>query len=90
MRAFLVLAIADPAPLAAKVMSIYPGSHLVLSDSAWLVADTNVTTQEICGKLNIGPTGSNNAIVVKIDGYFGMASPSVWEWLRAKGTDASV
>ena len=84
MAAFAILTQAPNAELERNIATAYKDRWHGLSENAWLVADTNKTTQEVCQALNIKP-GSISAIVLKIDSYFGAAQPSIWDWLKVKG-----
>jgi len=84
MAAFAVISPKPDAVLANTISEKYRDRHYVVSESAWFVADTNKTTHEVCETLNI-KAGGSQAIVVKTDGYFGFAPPTLWEWLKVKG-----
>lgn len=85
MAAFAVISTAPNDALAKHIAATYPDMSLSLSNSLWLVADANKTTQEVCEKLNIKQGGFSNAIVLKIESYFGFAAPTIWEWIKVKG-----
>ena len=88
MSAFSVISLsATNIPLDEAIMKVYPNAYLKLSPYAWLINDNNVTTQEVCTKLNILPEGIGNAIVIKCDSYFGMAPRNIWEWLAVKARE---
>jgi hypothetical protein len=67
------------------VKNTYPNDMYTLSDAGWLIADKDVTTQEVCKKLGVGEGGIDYAVVVRVDAYWGRASKAVWEWLDVKG-----
>jgi hypothetical protein len=89
MPTFVAIAISNPAAVASAVSEIYPGNHMKIREEVWLVRD-NGTSKDVSDKLKItteapavGPSGS--AVVFAIAGYFGAASPSIWEFIQNKG-----
>jgi len=86
MAAFAVISITPNPDLDKQIAGAYAGAYLALSQSAWLISDKNVTTKEVCDKINVKP-GGIGAVVVKIESYFGVASPNIWEWLKVKMAD---
>ncbi len=88
MAAFMVVSLVLNPALNVSVTAAYPGSSaLALSSTAWLVSDTGITTKDVCDKLNIKEGGISSAMAVKVESYFGFASPNIWEWLRGKVVD---
>lgn len=89
MAAFVVISLsaAQYEPLNAAVAAAYENNSLRMAPYAWLVADTGVTTQEVCKKLTIEIGKINSAIVIKIESYFGLAPRNIWEWLNVKGKE---
>jgi hypothetical protein len=87
MAAFVVISLIPNAPLGAKIVSVYPTAHLPLTPMVWLVSDVGVTTKDVCDKIDIKADGFASAVVVKVESYFGFASPHVWEWLKTKTVD---
>jgi len=84
MLVFLVTSRAESAGLEDKLVEAYPSANLKFSANTWLVADSGVTAQEVCEKINVKPNGISGVIVVRVDEYFGFASSSVWDWIRLK------
>lgn len=85
MAAFMVVSLVPNPALNASVAAAYAGSSsLALSPTAWLVSDTGITTKDVCDKLNIKEGGISGALAVKVESYFGFASPNIWEWLKGK------
>jgi hypothetical protein len=89
MASFIVIAISNPAAVTSAVSATYPGNHIKIRDEAWLVRDDG-TSKDVSDKLKIttgtpsaGPSGSG--VVFGVSGYFGIASPSIWEFLQNKG-----
>lgn len=85
----MVLSFVPNPALNAGVATAYAGSSsLALSPTAWLVADSGaLTTKDVCEKLNIKTGGISSAMVVKVESYFGFASPNIWEWLKIKAAE---
>jgi hypothetical protein len=87
MAAFIVVGLPpSPTALRAKVVSAYADTHLQLSETAWLVADKGVTTQQVAIKLGIN-VGGMNGFVSKVESYFGLAPPNTWEWLKLRAPE---
>ncbi len=84
MAAFAIISTGSAAALEAAVKSLYASNHHTLSSGAWLVADQNITTQGVSEKLGIGAGGIENAVVIKVDSYWGRAA--IWEWLAVNGS----
>lgn len=84
MAAFMVVSLAPSPTLDAAIANIYRGAYLALSPSAWLVSDIGATTQSVCSKVNIKEGGISDAVVIKVESYFGFASPAIWEWLKTR------
>jgi hypothetical protein len=89
MDAFAVISLlpVSNTPVQEAIVKQYPSANLAVSPYMWLVADKGKTTQDVCTKLNVMPGGTVNVIVLKVDNYFGVASPSIWEWLRVKAAE---
>ncbi len=85
MPAFAVISTVLNDDLDRGVANAYPDAFLKLSNTSWIVSDTNKTTKEVCDKIGIKAEGFSNAVVFKTDGYFGLAAPTIWEWLKVKG-----
>jgi hypothetical protein len=63
----------------------FPDDHLQLGPSAWLLSASGVpTTKGVWERLVAGQNPIPNGTIFAINGYFGVASPSVWEWVRNK------
>jgi invasion protein IalB len=91
MAAFAVISLTGEtnAALAAAITGTYPDAELQIAPYAWFVADADTaTTQEVCKKLNIQVVEGaiTNAIVIRVDSYWGRAPRNIWEWLSVKST----
>lgn len=88
---FALFDIEKPELLAAAIARVYPNDNLKLNARAWLIAAEG-TSQSVCEALGItvpgDPKGQPGALggvmVVAASSYYGVASPNVWEWMRAK------
>jgi hypothetical protein len=86
MSVFTVFSLTPNPALAAKISAVYPnGDNYTFNASTWFVSDQNVTTAQVCEKLDIRPAGTGNSVVVRVEGYFGVSSTALWEWLKLKG-----
>lgn len=74
MSAFAVISITPNSVLDSAVQTNYPKASHRVADNVWLVADTGLTTQEVCAKLGIIETGGIvNVVAIKVDSYWGRA-----------------
>lgn len=87
MAAFAIVSTVPNEALGAEIATAYETTHLVLSNSTWLIADTGRTSQEVSEHLKIKAGGFSNVLVLRIETYFGFASPAIWEWLKVKGAE---
>ena len=91
MASFSVISLSGYNPeLAAKIVAAYgPANSLLVSSNCWLVADNAITTKEVSDKLEITKDGGGGvvgqAIVLRIESFFGFAASNIWERLNAKG-----
>ena len=87
MAAFAVITTAPNEALNTAIGNVYSSAHHRISPTVCLVADTGVTTEEVCSKLGIQVGGISSTVVFKIESYYGLASKSIWEWLKVKGSE---
>jgi hypothetical protein len=81
---FVIFHVGKPPVVEAKLQAVAPWLHLAIEPGVWiLVAPSGTTTKEVCEKIDI-ETGRSSGIVVRFDSYFGVASPSIWEWIAEK------
>jgi hypothetical protein len=72
----------NPVALAQAVTRAFPGSHYVLSDSAWLIAAQG-TAIEVSQKLGLPAADSPAAaVVIEVGSYYGRANPAIWTWIK--------
>ena len=86
MAAFAVISTGPAGALEAAVKAIYTGSYQSVSPTVWLVADKGITTQGVSEKLGIGAGKIENAVIIKVDSYWGRAAKTLWEWLAVNGS----
>ena len=84
---FAVVSIAPNQALETAIAKSYAAANHRISQTAWLVADVGVTTEEVCQKLGVKSGGISGTVVFKIENYYGYASKSIWEWLKVKGSE---
>jgi hypothetical protein len=81
---FVVFHVSKPSILEGKLKTIAPWLYLEIGTGVWIVvAPGGTTTKEVCEKVGI-EKGNTSGIVVRFDSYFGITSPSIWEWIAAK------
>ncbi len=83
---FAVFAVSDAVAVDARLQTIAPWLYLNVGEGEWLlIAPTATTTKEVCERIGLGTAGSiASGIVVRVEGYFGRASSSIWEWIATK------
>jgi hypothetical protein len=84
MLVFAVISIADNAILEARVKDTYPFAHLKFASNVWFVADSGVTAQEVCQKIDVKSGGISGVMVTNVEKYFGFASNTLWDWIQVK------
>lgn len=92
MRIFniVTLTAAHTAAMASIVAAKFPTDHYQVTSNVWLVAG-NGTAKEISDRLGIGDEPPKvEAVVTSIDGYFGRAPVTVWDWLKVKMEQAPI
>jgi hypothetical protein len=89
MTTFAVL-MPEPQPnLIDRIQTEFPKDSLALSETQWLISAPG-TALELTVKLGIynpkapDTPASGNAVIIAFQSYFGRASPSVWDWIKAK------
>jgi hypothetical protein len=86
MAVFIVLSLAPNPTLDANIAKAYSAQNkLVLSPTACLVSDDEVTTAQVCEKIGVKIGGLSDVIVFKFQSYFGIASTAIWEWIKLRG-----
>jgi hypothetical protein len=85
MPIFAVIGLGDATALAAKVKEQFPDDHCAVESDKWFVAAVGTTAAAVATKLGMSPADKIDGIVVTVGGYFGLAPPNIWEWLKAKG-----
>jgi hypothetical protein len=81
---FAIFHVSNAPVVEAKLSSIAPWLYLKVEDGTWMIiAPNGTTTKEVCEKVGI-EKGEASGIVVRVDSYFGVASPSIWEWIATK------
>jgi hypothetical protein len=85
MSIFVVLSEEDNEKLETLIKEKYPEDYYQLSPRQWLVS-SGETVIKLTEDLLItdDETGPGPALVFTISNYYGMANPTVWEWLKAK------
>jgi hypothetical protein len=89
MTIFAVLLPIPQPSLAAEIRAAYPGDHLMITDTQWLISGAG-TVIDVTAKIGIYdqslpdriPTGS--AIVIAMSAYYGRAPTPIWDWIKAK------
>jgi hypothetical protein len=85
MAVYVVIALGNPAAVSGAVGVHYSANNIPLAQNAWLVADAG-TTKDVSDKVGLSNGQNSTGVVFGVSGYFGYLSPSVWEWIRSKGS----
>jgi hypothetical protein len=88
MSVFAVIPVTPPSQVEQKIKEIYAANHVLVAPNVWFVADTGVTTQEVCEKLGVKKDGIPGVVVTKVDSFWGLANSQLWEWLAVKMKDS--
>lgn len=83
MKVFAILFVEKNTAGENAIRTVYPNDHIQISDLSWLVSD-DVTAKEVTEKLKISGGKRGSAVVVSTNGYFGLASTNIWEWMKTK------
>jgi len=84
MANFLIASDGDDARMSDLVSTNFGSDSYKISENQWLVSHKG-TTKDVYKDLF--PTDANEFgrfIIAKIDSYYGLHSPDIWEWLEAK------
>lgn len=77
--------IQDNGSLAAKISAELPESNVYrLKNAGWLAKfdGTSKELSKVIGLEGDSPT-SKSCLVISVSGYWGLASPDLWEWLKS-------
>jgi hypothetical protein len=86
---FAIFASDNPQKLKEVIRTLYPDDSLELGTGEWLVASDD-TAQSVSIKLTGIVPGEKKAslvgsvLVASISAYWGIKSPTVWDWIKAK------
>lgn len=81
------MSVSNPGELAEKLKNAPQWLYLEVAQGQWLlVAPPATTSKEVSDILGITSTDppTSNAIVLRVESYFGRNSTSTWEWISAK------
>jgi hypothetical protein len=89
MTVFAVLMPVPQPALAERIVAEYPGEHLKITDTQWLISAAG-TVVEVTTKLgmfdekdpNKAPTGV--AIIFATSSYYGRAPTPTWDWIKQR------
>lgn len=85
---FVVIALGDPEALGKKIKERFADDDVYLIESGkWLVYANRTTACRVAKKLGMTAEENIEGLVVTIyrdDGYTGLASGDIWEWIAAK------
>jgi hypothetical protein len=88
MALFVVLALGTSAPDVQKgIEEHFPDNFYLIEAGKWLVATSLVTAKQVSDRIGITNDeniGQLTGLVIRMAGYFGMASKDMWEWISAK------
>ena len=84
MATYLLLALGSTAAEidTAVESKISEGDRHRIESGKWLISSARPTSKDVSDSL--GLTGAVVHFIAPLRGYFGLATPDVWEWLAAK------
>ena len=83
MTIFAIIPTSGKDKILQEIKSQFPQEFFPVSNGDVLVS-FNGTSKELSDKLKISEGVSGTALVLLVNGYFGRATPDVWEWLNLK------
>ena len=85
MPVFAVFEVSNPDAIRSKLNLYHRDSYLEVSPSTFFVADRNITSVQLGGRLGLAtPEVQSRAVIVPVTSYWGYHDRSVWEWIAAK------
>jgi len=77
--------VSNPSGLKSLMPSLAPWVYLELKEGEWLlVAPSGTTTEEVSGKLGFNEKGTDTALILRVETYYGRNYSKVWEWIKTK------
>jgi hypothetical protein len=64
-----------------------PDDIRAVEPNKWFVRSNSITAKDVSDSLDLGDPKAvpgSGYIVVKVSGYYGVAQPDLWEWLRTQ------
>jgi len=91
MTVFAIMSTSLKLELEAAVNEFYPDTKSYrVSDMTWFVTDKGTTAKEISEKLGIKKDGIRGVVIIPVrSSYYGVASSTLWEWLKAAIEESS-
>lgn len=84
MAVFAILSDPSNEKLPEAIQEQFPSDSLRIRAGQWLVAASGITAQGLSEQLGITDGKNGAAVVITSASYFGRATPSIWEWIKAK------
>jgi sarcosine oxidase gamma subunit len=86
---FFLTALSDSQDaLSAAIRRVFPSDSYAVAPDKWFIrSDAAITAKGISDKLAFGSPEAvpgSGFIVVAVSGYYGVAPPDIWEWLRSR------
>jgi hypothetical protein len=85
MTIFVVFRVKASACMRAAIARVYPNDSFDLGNNEWLISAEG-TPKTVSDSLGITshPDTIGAAIIFKVEGYSGRASPDIWNWIKSK------
>ena len=87
MNVYVVIATPPADRLGRAITTKYPvRHHTIAPESAWAIGTQEEASADVCSTLGIN-TGDQfiSAVVVKVDQYYGVYDPALWQKMRSWG-----
>ena len=67
------------------ITECFPEHFVLIDNMIWSVASDLMTTVDVCNKLDITSDNNRNAVVIRINEYYGRWNVGLWQKLSAWG-----
>lgn len=87
MSLYVIIAPQDNQQIGGSIASAYPNAALELwpgDAKTWVVSAAEGTAKEVAERLRVAGGQNGRVIVFAVSGYYGYASTSYWEWIKAR------
>jgi hypothetical protein len=84
MIVFVVINVSNPPGLESAITRSFPGDHLQIAPTEWLIAARGMTAKDVSDRLGMTDATNGSALLFTMANYYGRAANNIWEWLSVK------